>query len=482
MARFSPTGCGAALSALLGVSQLIACSSDGSGDASSSGGASSFAGGSSGAPIVGNGGTAAGGVYASNGGTSAAGGTKSNGGASSSGGRMNTGGDANGGASSSGGSASGGASSSGGNPNTGGASSSGGNPNTGGQANTGGNANAGGQANTGGAPGSGGKSCTCQSTGGTPSTGGGTGTGGASGSSSVPVTGGCPMFTSDDEWNRKITSDATDANWTAKLYSNATLKALHPDFGSGFGIPFNVVPQSQSKLTVSFDYKGDSDPGPYPFPGSSAKIEGGTPTNCSGDCHVLAIEQTACLLYEGWNCHYTASSNSWHCGSGAEFDLTKNSYGQRPVTWTSADAAGLAILPGLVKYAEVAAGAVNHAIRFTMHCTQDGYVKPASHQAVPTGKNGCPAGITTADLEANYPPMGLRIRLQSGYDISGMSSQAKIIAQAMKTYGMILADNGSDYFFQGDDDASWDNNQLDDLKNIPGNAFDVVALPGAIGR
>jgi hypothetical protein len=290
------------------------------------------------------------------------------------------------------------------------------------------------------------------------------------------------MFTSDDEWNRTITSDATDANWTAKLFSNATLKALHPDFGSGFGIPFNVVPQSQAKLSMSFDYKGDSDPGPYPFPGATAKIEGGTPTNCSGDCHVLTIEQTACLLYEGWNCHYTTSSNSWHCGSGAEFDLTKNSYGQRPVTWTSADAAGLAILPGLVKYAEVAAGAVNHAIRFTMHCTQDGYVKPASHQAVPTNKNGCPAGIATADLEANYPPMGLRIRLQSGYDTSGMSSQAKIIAQAMKTYGMILADNGSDYYFQGDDDANWDDNQLNDLKNIPGNAFDVVVFPGPIGR
>jgi hypothetical protein len=117
-----------------------------------------------------------------------------------------------------------------------------------------------------------------------------------------------------------------------------------------------------------------------------------------------------------------------------------------------------------------------------MHCTQDGYVKPASHQAVPTGKNGCPAGIATADLEASYPPMGSRIRLKSAYDISGMSSQAKIIAQVMKTYGMILADNGSDYFFQGDDDSRWDDNQLGDLKKIPGDAFDVVVFPGPIGR
>ena len=426
MARFSSTGCSAALSALIGFSQVVACSSDGGGNAPSAAGAAGFSGGSGSAPSIGNGGTSAGGAAPSTGGAIAAGSTAS-GGASSSGGN------ANGGASSSGGNTNGGASSSGGDANAGGHPNTGGNANAGGHPNTGGNANAGGHPNTGGASGSGGNTCTCQNTGGTPSTGGSTGTGGVAGSTSVPVIGGCPMFTLDDEWNRTITNDSTDTGWTAKLFSNATLKALHPDFGSGFGIPFNLVPQSQAKLGISFDYKGDSDPGPYPFPGSSAKIEGGTPTNCSGDCHVLTVEQTACLLYEGWNCTYTASSNSWHCGSGAEFDLTKNSYGQRPVTWTSADAAGLAILPGLVKYVEVAAGAVNHAIRFTMHCTQDGYVKPATHQAVPTGKNGCPAGITTADLEASYPPMGLRVRLKSAYDISGMSSQAKTIAQAMKT-------------------------------------------------
>jgi hypothetical protein len=290
------------------------------------------------------------------------------------------------------------------------------------------------------------------------------------------------MFTADDEWNRDVTNDATDSGWTTTLFANATLKALHPDFGPGFGIPFNVVPETQPKLDMTFDYAGDSDPGPYPFPASSAKVEGGTPADCSGDCHVLTVEQTACLLYEGWDCHYTAGTNSWHCGSGAKFDLTKNSYGQRPVTWTSADAAGLAILPGLVKYSEVAAGAVNHAIRFTMHCTQDGYVKPASHQAVPTGQGGCPKGISTSDLEAGYPPMGLRIRLQKGYDTSGLSAQAKVIAAAMKQYGMILADNGSDYFFQGDDDAGWDNDQLGDLKKIPGDAFDVLTFPSAIGR
>jgi hypothetical protein len=293
--------------------------------------------------------------------------------------------------------------------------------------------------------------------------------------------GGCPIFTADDAWNRDITNDPVDANWTAKIYANAKSKNLHPDFGSGFGIPFNVVPQNQTPLGITFSYSGESDPSPYPFPGTSAKIEGGSPTSCSGDCHVLALEQGVCLLYEGWACSYSTSTSTWHCGSGAKFDLTKNSYGQRPVGWTSADAAGLPILPGLVKYSEVAAGAVNHAIRFTMHCTQDGFVKPATHQAVPGGTNGCPAGIQTSDLEANYPPMGLRIRLKPSYDLSSMGTQARVVAQAMKTYGMILADNGSDYFFQGDDDPSWNDTQLNALKAIPGDAFEAM-VPGTIGR
>jgi len=294
---------------------------------------------------------------------------------------------------------------------------------------------------------------------------------------SSPTLGGCPVFTSDDAWNRDVTSDGVDATWSQKLDAGATLKALHPDFGTGFGIPFNIVPAGQPLLAISFMYATESDPGPYPFPGATAKIEGGSPTDCTGDCHMLAIEQDVCLLYEGWACHFTAASSSWRCGSGAKFDLTKNSYGQRPVGWTSADAAGLPILPGLVKYSEVAAGQVKHAIRFTMHCTQDGFVVPATHQAVPSQ---CPT-IPTEQLRSEYPPLGLRMRLKSTYDVSTLPQQARVIAEAMKTYGMILADNGSDYYFQGDQDSNWDDAQIDALKAIPGNAFEVLS-PGTIQR
>jgi hypothetical protein len=272
-----------------------------------------------------------------------------------------------------------------------------------------------------------------------------------------------------------------DATWTTKLIGNATKTVLHPDFGTTFGIPFNIVPANQAKLPITFDYASDSDPGPYPFLGGTSKIEGGTPTACSGDCHVLTVVQGTCALYEGWDCHYNAGGNSWHCGSGAKFDLTKVSVGQRPKTWTSADAAGLAILPGLARYDEVAAGVLKHAIRFTMHCTQDGFVTPASHQAVPTGNNGCPQGITSATLRAEYPPMGLRIRLKAGYAIDALPAQAKIVAQAMKTYGMILADNGSDYYFQGDPNPGWNDTQLNALKAIPGDQFEVI-VPGTIER
>lgn len=311
------------------------------------------------------------------------------------------------------------------------------------------------------------------------SSGGGSGTGGTGCGTPAPLPqeGGCTVFTADDAWNRNVTCDPVDAAWTTKLYANATLQFLHPDFGNGFGIPYNVVPATQPALPMTFGYASESDPGPYPFPGLTAKIEGGSPTSCSGDCHVLAVQEGTCLLYEGYACSFTSSPDQWDCGSGAKFDLSQNSYGQRPLGWTSADAAGLSIFAGLVRYAEVAAGAVNHAIRFTMHCTQDGYVAPASHQAVP---NACPA-ISTAQLQADYPPMGLRIRLRSSYDLSALGPQSRIVAQAMKDYGMILADNGSDYYFQGDDDPGWDNSDLDGLKGIPGDQFEVLVM-GQIGR
>jgi hypothetical protein len=290
------------------------------------------------------------------------------------------------------------------------------------------------------------------------------------------------VFPTTDAWNTPIPASATvDAAWTAKLHANATTKNLHPDFGTAFGIPFNVVPANQPTLAITFGFADESDPGPYPFPGASAKIEGGTPASCTGDCHVLSLVQGSCQLHEGWNCHFAAGTSSWQCGSGARFDLRRNGSGQRPLRWTSADAAGLAILPGLVRASEVAAGAVTHAIRFTMHCTQDGFVQPASHQAVPRGTTGCPTGVVGDALRAEYPPMGLRMRLKASFDLSGLPAQARVVAQAMKTYGMILADNGGDYFFQGDPDPGWDDAQLDALKGLSGQAFEVLT-PGPIER
>jgi hypothetical protein len=270
-----------------------------------------------------------------------------------------------------------------------------------------------------------------------------------------------------------VTAATVDAAWTAKLYANATKKSLHPDFGSNFGIPINVVPSGQAMLAMSFQVPGESDPGPYPFPGATALIEGGTPTACSGDCHVLTVQQGVCMLYEAGSCSYKPGSSSWSCFSGAKWDLSKLQEGARPAGWTSGDAAGLSIAAGLVRYAEVAAGEIKHAIRFTMHCTQDGWVTPASHQAVP---GDCPAGISTTTLRDQYPPMGTRIRLKATFDTSTLSAQAKVVAAAMKKYGMILADNGSDYYFQGEPNAGFDDNQLGDLKNIAGDQFEVLTM------
>ena len=324
-------------------------------------------------------------------------------------------------------------------------------------------------------------------------TGGSAGASGSAGSdggasSQAPAIAGCTMFSADDPWRQDMRQSPVDATWTAALVSGATKKTLHPDFGNAgtevYGIPINVVPMTQAKVPVSFDYADESDPGPYPFPSPSVvKIEGGSADNCDGDCHVLAVQQGTCRLFEGWACGY---ASGWHCGSGAVFDLTRNSYGQRPAGFTSADAAGLAITPGLVRFSEVAEGVVRHAIRITMHCTQDGYVAPASHFAVPTGSGGCPArasGESVSDYHARlraqpFPPMGLRIRLKSSYAVASLPRQAAVIAQAMQTYGMILADNGSDYYFQGDVDPGW-NDELDALKAIPADAFEVLR-PGTI--
>ncbi len=297
-------------------------------------------------------------------------------------------------------------------------------------------------------------------------------TGSSSGASGdVPTIAGCPIFSADDAWNTPIEDAQVNADYTQRLKSYLSAHGnpqLHPDFGAEyegmpFGIPFNIVPMEQPKLAISFDYDDESDPGPYPFPGpSEVKIEGGDPRSQDGDRHVLTVQQGACKVWEAWACTY---DGQWQCGSGAVFDLTKNSYGQRTKGYTSADAAGLSILAGLIRYDEAQAGAIKHAIRFTLRCTTNAFTKPASHFAVP---GSCD------ENDPNAMPMGVRVRLKASYDISSLRGAAKVVAQAMKTYGLILADNGSDFYFQGEADARWSDAQLNDLKDIPSTEFEVV--------
>jgi hypothetical protein len=304
---------------------------------------------------------------------------------------------------------------------------------------------------------------------------GGNGSGGAGGGApGTPGTiSGCSVFTANDAWNKSVAQATIDQTWTTRIQTviSAGLK-LHPDYGNSgsehYGIPINVVPATQAAVKVTFDdYPDESDPGPYPFPDpGSAHIEGGTAASCDGDCHFIVVQGGACMLYEGYACHY---AGGWHCANGAKWDLTKPSYGQRPKGWTSADAAGLAIMPGLVRLDEVRSGTIPHAIRFTMGCSRPNYVAPATHQAVP---NNCDAS------NPNSPPMGLRLRLNpSKFDISKLSASAQVVARAMQTYGLILADNGSDFYFQGEDNPGWTEQDVEPLKTIPASAFEAITPP-----
>ncbi len=282
----------------------------------------------------------------------------------------------------------------------------------------------------------------------------------------APVIGGCQVFPSNNPWNTDISSYPVDANSAGYLSAIAGLggnQELHPDFGSfsGYGIPFVVVPQSQPDVPITFTaYGSQSDPGPYPVP-ADAPVEGGSESD--GDRHVLVLQQGDCMLYE---LYYAFPSNGgWEAASGAVFDLGSNAL--RPEGWTSADAAGLPILPGLVKYDEVQSGSIHHAIRVTFSSTQKAYIHPATHWA-------------SDETGVNLPPMGLRLRLKAGYDISGFTGDARVILEAMKTYGVIVADNGSNWYFTGATDPRWDDDDLDQLKDVPGSAFEVVDTGEAI--
>lgn len=270
------------------------------------------------------------------------------------------------------------------------------------------------------------------------------------------------LFPPSDPWNTRVDGAAVDPASATLIASIGASDTLHMDFGANwdggpFGIPYVVVGGDQPWFPVTFDYADESDPGPYPIP-PDAPIEGGP--SADGDRHVLVVDASTHMLYELFDAH-PRPDGSWSAGSGAVFDLDTGT--TRPAGWTSADAAGLPILPGLVRYDEVAAGHIDHALRFTVGQTRRGYVAPARHFA-------------SSSSSTSLPPMGMRVRLRSSYDISGFPEQARVILQAMKTYGMIVADNGSDWYVSGTPDSRWDDDQLNTLKGVPGSAFEVVAM------
>jgi hypothetical protein len=278
--------------------------------------------------------------------------------------------------------------------------------------------------------------------------------------STLPVVGGCQVFPADNPWNTDISNALIDSNSAAYIAAITNLggnQFLHPDFGSytGYGVPFVVVPANQPLVPITFTAYGDeSDPGPYPVP-LNAPVEGGAGSN--GDRHVLVVRQGECVLYEMYRAFQVGGG--WEADSGAVWDLGSNAL--RPEGWTSADAAGLPILPGLVRWDEAEAGAINHAIRVTFSSTRRAYIHPATHWA---SNNNNP----------NLPPMGLRLRLKASYDTSGFTGHARVILEAMKRYGIIVADNGSNWFFTGASDSRWDDDDLNQLKDVPGSAFEVV--------
>ncbi len=274
-----------------------------------------------------------------------------------------------------------------------------------------------------------------------------------------PVIGGCSVFPADNPWNRDISTRPKH------LHSDRIIRTinanggryLHADFGGGgeYGIPFLVVNATQATWPIRYTAYGDeSDPGPFPIP-KSAPIEGG-PTG-DGDRHVIVVQRQTCRLFELYRAFPRASR--WDADSGATWDLRSNRL--RPAGWTSADAAGLPILPGLARCEDVAAGRIDHALRVTFSKTRRGYVSPARHFA---------SSITSSA----YPAMGMRLRLKSSFSLSGYHGQARMVLVALRKYGLMVADNGSNWFITGASQSCWDDNDLNQLKRVPGSAFEVV--------
>ena len=281
----------------------------------------------------------------------------------------------------------------------------------------------------------------------------------------MPAAPRCPIFPRTNAWNQRVDRLPVARNSAEIVAAIGAERSVHADFGSGLwnggpiGIPITVVGRNQPKTRVAFEYAGESDRGPYPIP-RNVKIEGGRAS--TGDRHALILDRDACRLYELFALY--ANGRGWRAGSGAIWNLRSNKL--RPAGWTSADAAGLPILPGLARYDEVRRGVIDHALRFTVQQSRRAYVYPARHFA--------------SDLtDPSLPPMGLRLRLKASFDVGRFPRQARVVLVALKRYGMVVSDNGSSWYITGAPDPRWSNEQLHTLGQVRGSDFEVVD-PAAI--
>ncbi|HEX4115674.1 MAG TPA: hypothetical protein VHY18_07350 [Solirubrobacteraceae bacterium] len=275
--------------------------------------------------------------------------------------------------------------------------------------------------------------------------------------SPAPLEGACPIFPANNPLNQEIAHAPVNPNSAKYIESIGADIHLHADFGTppNYGIPYVVVGPHQPRVPIHFtEYGEESNPGPYPIP-PNAPVEG---AGEEGDRHVLVLQEGVCKLYELYSAQRTASG--WAAGSGAVFNLRSNKL--RPEGWTSADAAGLPIFPLLARYPEVKSGQIDHALRVTVPATQRGYIHPATHYA-------------SSSSDPALPPMGLRLRLKASFDLSGYHGQALVVLRALKRYGLIVADNGSPWYITGAPNPAWNNEDLDQLKRVPGSEFEAVS-------
>ena len=266
----------------------------------------------------------------------------------------------------------------------------------------------------------------------------------------------CPLFPASNSLNRDISHAPVDPRSAAYIASIGLSGHLHPDFGTNpsYGIPYTVVGPHQRRVPIDFTAYGDeSNPGPYPIP-PRAPVEG---AGAEGDRHVLVLQRGSCKLYELYAARRAGAG--WDADSGAVFNLRSNAL--RPEGWTSADAAGLPIMPLLVRYDEVRAGRIDHALRMTVARTQRGYIHPATH-------------VASEDSDPSLPPMGLRLRLRASYSLAGFHGESLVILRALKRYGLIVADNGSSWYITGAPNPRWNDDDLEQIKRVPGSAFEAV--------